>query len=190
MRTTEVLNKALPESWGIDAIHRLVAAEQAEGWEPDALLRLEAILPPHRARIDALAERLRFARAETARLLAWADAPETDPDTAQGDLAKRLYRGNVGGTLDRMRHALARERDAGHAEASGKLRRLIRFAEGWERPTFPVAGRDLVAAGLPPGPEVGLRLKELENSWVESGFALSREALLLAVTAPPSLPPP
>ena len=79
MRTTEVLQKALPESWGIDAIHRLVAAEQAEGWAPDPLLRLEAILPPHRARIDALAERLRLSRAEAARLLAWADAPEPDP---------------------------------------------------------------------------------------------------------------
>ena len=65
MRTTEVLQKVLPESWGIDAVHRLVAAERAEGWAPDPLLRLEAILPPHRARIDALAERLRLSRAES-----------------------------------------------------------------------------------------------------------------------------
>ena len=79
MRTTEVLQKALPECWGIDAVHRLIAAERAEGWQPDALLRLEAILPPHRARIEALSERLRLSKAETARLMAWADAPETEP---------------------------------------------------------------------------------------------------------------
>ena len=28
--------------------------EKAEGWPPDPLMRLEAIIPPHRARIDAL----------------------------------------------------------------------------------------------------------------------------------------
>jgi tRNA nucleotidyltransferase/poly(A) polymerase len=191
MRTTEVLARALPESWGIDAIHRLVAAEQAEGWAPDPLLRLEAILPPHRARIDALAARLKLSRAEAARLIAWADAPETDPDMAEAELAKRLYRGNAAAIRDRLRHALARERDAGHADASAKLRRLIGFAEGWKRPHFPISGRDLVAAGLPAGPEVGRRLKELEERWVESGFALSRGELLRDVTAPPpSLPPP
>ena len=90
MRTTEVLQKTLPESWGIDAIHRLVAAEGTEGWEHDPLLRLESILPPHRARIDSLAERLRLSRAEAARLLAWAEAPEPVPDMSEGELAKAL----------------------------------------------------------------------------------------------------
>ena len=88
MRTTEVLQKALPESWGIDAIHRLVAAERAEGWPPDPLLRLEAILPPHRARIDALAERLRLRAPRRRGCIAWADAPEADPGDVGGDLAR------------------------------------------------------------------------------------------------------
>ena len=88
MRTTEVLQKTLPESWGIDAIHRLVATERKEGWLPDPLLRLESILPPHRARIEALAERLRLSRAEATRLLAWSDAPEADPEMPDARLAK------------------------------------------------------------------------------------------------------
>jgi tRNA nucleotidyltransferase/poly(A) polymerase len=178
MRTTEVLHKALPESWGIDAIHRLVAAERSQGFAPDALLRLEAILPPHRARIDALSMRLRLSKAETARLLAWADAPEPDPAWSEERLAKALYRAAPSGVLDRLRHALARERDAGHREAAEKLRGLIRFAEAWQRPAFPVSGKDLVATGVAPGPEVGQRLKELEERWVESGFKLGRDELL------------
>ncbi len=52
------------------------------------------------------------------------------------------------------------------------------FADSWERPVFPVSGKDLVAAGVAPGPAVGKRLRELEDRWVESGFSLSREALL------------
>jgi poly(A) polymerase/tRNA nucleotidyltransferase (CCA-adding enzyme) len=184
MRTTEVLQKALPECWGIDAVHRLVAAEGAEGWQPDALLRLEAILPPHRARIDALAERLRLSKGEAARLLAWADAPEPDPSLSEAELAKALYRRGSSGIVDRLRHAFARERDAGHPEAAGKLQRLLAFAESWDRPSFPLTGRDLLAMGLPAGPEVGARLKALEDEWVEGGFRLSRDELLAAAAVP------
>jgi tRNA nucleotidyltransferase/poly(A) polymerase len=178
MRTTEILHKALPESWGIDAIHRLVAAERTEGLAPDPLLRLQAILPPHRARIDGLSTRLRLSKAEMARLLAWADAPEPDPAWSEQDLAKALYRAEPSGVLDRLRHAVARERDAGHGEAAERLRGLIRVAEAWQRPVFPLSGKDLVAAGVPPGPEVGQRLKEIEERWIESGFVLNREELL------------
>jgi poly(A) polymerase/tRNA nucleotidyltransferase (CCA-adding enzyme) len=152
MRTTEVLQKTLPESWGIDAVHRLVAAERAEDWMPDALLRLEAIIPPHRARIDALSARLKLSRAEAARLLAWADAAEVDPGMPELDLAKLLYRGEPAGVLDRLRHALAREREAGHAEAAATLRALIGFAEGWKRPCFRCPDGTLWPPGCRPGP--------------------------------------
>jgi tRNA nucleotidyltransferase/poly(A) polymerase len=180
MRTTEVLQKALPESWGIDAIHRLVASERHEGRAPDPLLRLEAILPPHRARIEALTERLRLSKAEAMRLLAWADAPEIDPDMPQRDFAIALYRRGRGGITDRLRHALARELDRGHAGAAEKLRHLAGFAKSWTRPAFPVSGKDLVTKGVQPGPAVGRRLKELEEQWIESGFSLSRDDLLRA----------
>ena len=178
MRTTEVLQKVLPESWGIDAIHRVIAAERIEGWTPHPLFRLEAILPPHRARIDALAERLRLSRAEAARLHCWADAPEADLTISESDLAKRLYRGGREGIRDRLRHALAREVEQGHHEAAAALRKQIAFVELWSPPVFPLSGKDLVARGVAPGPEVGRRLHELEQRWIESGFSLSRDALL------------
>lgn len=180
MRTTEVLQKVLPESWGIDAIHRLIAAEKVETWTPDALLRLESILPPHRARIDALAERLRLSRAEAARFLAWADAPEPDPDVTETEFSKALYRNGSEGMVDRIRHALAREIDKGNAEAAEKLRRLMRSASLWTKPVLPVSGKDLVASGVEPGPDVGARLRAIEERWIESGFSLSRDALLQA----------
>lgn len=178
MRTTEVLQKALPESWGIDAIHRLVATEGAEGWAPDPLLRLESILPPHRARIDSLAERLRLSKAEAARLIGWADAPEPEPGMPEAELGKLLFRAGESGVGDRLRHRLARERDAGNVQAAAECRAQLRAVGDWQRPILPVSGKDLVAAGIEPGPAVGARLRELEQRWVESGFALSRDALL------------
>jgi tRNA nucleotidyltransferase/poly(A) polymerase len=179
MRTTEVLQKTLPESWGIDAIHRLVAAERAEGWEPDPLLRLEAILPPHRARIEALAERLRPSREEAQRLIAWAGAPEPDPGISEEHLAQVLYRTGRQAVQDRMRHALARAREKS-PEMAADLRRRMRYVEHWQRPAFPISGKDLVATGLKPGPAVGERLRALEERWVESGFTLTRNELLAA----------
>ena len=65
---------------------------------------------------------------------------------------------------------------------AGGYSRLLKFAEGWKRPEFPLSGRDLLALGATPGPEVGGMLKTLEDRWVESGFALGRDALLQRAT--------
>ena len=64
MRQTGVLSQVLPESekWGIDAIHGLMAAERDLGWAADAMLRLEAIVPPDAKRMQVLAERLRLSQ--------------------------------------------------------------------------------------------------------------------------------
>ncbi|HTJ57548.1 MAG TPA: CCA tRNA nucleotidyltransferase [Devosiaceae bacterium] len=43
---------------------------------------------------------------------------------------------------------------------------------------FPINGGDLLARGFTPGPEIGAELGRLERLWIESGFALDREALL------------
>lgn len=41
-----------------------------------------------------------------------------------------------------------------------------------------LAGRDLLACGVAPGPELGARLAELEQAWIASDFRLDRAALL------------
>lgn len=170
MRTTEVLQRALPESWGIDAVHRLIAAEKAERWLADPLLRLEAVLPPHRARIEALAARLRLSKTEAARLVAWAEAPTPPPNMPEVRLAQILYRAGALAVADRLMHELARDRESGDAAAVADRRRQLAFARSWTRPVFPWSGKDLVAAGVAPGPEIGRRLKALEERWIDSGF--------------------
>jgi poly(A) polymerase len=46
---------------------------------------------------------------------------------------------------------------------------------------LPVSGQDLIARGMSPGPDIGNKLEALERDWVESGFLLSRDALLTKV---------
>ena len=192
MRQTGVLTAILPESekWGIDGIHGLVAAEAALDWAPDALLRLEAIVPPQSERMETLGERLKLANAERQRLRDWAFAPAADASMSEARLAKALYRGPRDGISDRLSLALAARRAAaaeGDKTAMGEaasLLKLKRFESDWEKPVFPVAGADLVAAGMAPGPELGRALRLLEESWIESGFTLTRDALLARAKQP------
>ncbi|SFZ83131.1 poly(A) polymerase [Devosia enhydra] len=51
-------------------------------------------------------------------------------------------------------------------------------------PSLPVNGRDLMALGYRTGPALGAELARLERLWLESGFALGREALLEDVVPP------
>lgn len=185
MRQAGVLTKVLPESekWGIDAIHGLVAAERDLGWTVEALLRLEAMVPPDAGRMQVLAERLRLSNADSERLKDWAAAPNLVHSGTEGDLSRKLYRTGRQPVLDQLKLSLAGARaraatnDAALVEAGG-FARLLKFAEGWKTPKLPVKGADLQSIGVPAGPEMGKLLKRLEDDWVDSGFRLDSGALL------------
>lgn len=55
---------------------------------------------------------------------------------------------------------------------------LARYAEAFKVPVFPVTGKDLMAAGMKPGPAMGQRLRKLENAWVFSRFTRTKEELM------------
>lgn len=182
MRQTGVLSLVLPESekWGIDAIHGLIGAEAHFGWGADAMLRLESLVPPDPERLADLAKRWRLSNAERDRLLAYASAEPVSPALEDSGLRARLYFGDKGGVLDRLRLALAVEKAKGEGRLAetAALSRLLASAEAFAPPPFPVRGADLQKAGLEPGRELGAALKGLERIWVDSGFSLTRDRLL------------
>jgi len=51
-------------------------------------------------------------------------------------------------------------------------------------PDLPVTGKDLIAEGIKPGPELGVILARLEALWVDSAFDLSKAELLAAAHRP------
>lgn len=190
MRQAGVLSSVLPESekWGIDLIHPLVKTEADLGWTADPLLRLEALVPPEAGRMKALAERLKLSSAEAVRLDRWASQPAIAANTAETALARTLYDDDQQAVVDRLSLSLAIARSKAVSDdqampEAGKLSRLLKFAETWESPEFPVKGRDLTAAGFAPGPRMGEALKLLEAEWVASGFKLGRDALIARAAA-------
>jgi tRNA nucleotidyltransferase/poly(A) polymerase len=183
MRTTGILGGVLPEThkWGTDAMPGLFRLEQEQNWPPDALFRLMGMVRPDVETMKGLSKRLAFSNKETERMVAWADNPAPKADIPMSDFEKLLYKSGSQGLMDSMKleavHLQGRD-DAANADV---MLKLIDFAQNWQRPTFPLQGQDLIAAGMKPGPEMGQRLKALEEAWLDSGFVLSREELLAMV---------
>ena len=185
MRQAGVLSRVLPESekWGIDAVHALVETGRALGWPNDPLLRLEAIVPPDVGRMETLAERLKMSGADRLRLRRWAFAVAVPAAASEADLGKMLYRGDRQAISDRLKLALAAARGREGADAENRVEsaayeRLLAYCENWKAPKFPLSGGELVTAGLQAGPAVGRLMRKLEEVWIESGFSLTRGALL------------
>ena len=182
MRTTGVLNVVLPESekWGIDLVPHLMGAEQKWRWKPDPMLRLSAMMRPEGDVVTGVARRLKFSNDETSRLTAFAMGTLPKADIDKTSLAKTLYLVDVQAIIDRMKLEVARLGMNGkeNSAETGAYAERVKFASKWKRPTFPVKGQDLLSAGLSAGPDLGKRLKKLEQKWIDSGFKLTRNELL------------
>ncbi len=61
---------------------------------------------------------------------------------------------------------------------TGEAKRI----EKWKVPEMPVKGRDLIAAGLRPGPEIGRTLEDIKDTWRASRYTAGRETLLSSLS--------
>lgn len=61
-----------------------------------------------------------------------------------------------------------------------RMNRLKTAADAIEAgvPEFPLMGRDLIAAGMKPGPDLGKALSALRQEWKDSRFTMDKDALL------------
>ncbi len=185
MRTTGVLALILPEGekWGIDAIHGLIAAEGQLGWTIDPMLRLKSILPPMAERMTDLGKRLRLSNAEADQLQKWAMVEGISSEMTDHQLKARIYWGDQPAIIAGLQLSLAnmRQKSAESLEATEKsasYSRLLKTAQTWNHPEFPVKGQDLLDLGQDAGPALGEKLRSLEMRWVESGFSVERSKLL------------
>jgi poly(A) polymerase/tRNA nucleotidyltransferase (CCA-adding enzyme) len=126
----------------------------------DPILRLAALRPTDP---PALANRLKFSAAERDRLVALA-APALPDDSDDAALRRAL--------ADASPDILA-----GRARLAGRDKNLVRRLESMPVPVFPLHGRDLLAAGIAPGPAVGEILRELRALWLEGGCVMTEEDL-------------
>lgn len=121
-----------------------------------------------------LAERLRLSNAERDEMLgALRVAADLRPSPREADLKRALYRS--GPTAFRNGLALAFARRGG---AIADWRNRLSLADRWAAPAFPLSGRDIMAAGVAGGPQVGAALRRLEELWIDRDFSPNAAELL------------
>ena len=180
MRTAGVLTTVLPETgkWGIDRIHGLMRMEKELKWDFDPMLRMMAILPVSAEVATGLSKRLKFSSKEAKRLLDWSQCPLPKANVSEKEFHKLLYRSSPRAMKDTLKLELARIATYDQSGPMAEIKSLFAQAQKWQRPQFPVQGKDLLAQGYEEGAVLGKRLAELEQLWVDNDFTMSRDALL------------
>jgi len=173
MQEDGVLSVILPEARRPDRLQHIVAVEP----ERDPLRRLAALVDVDAAAAVAVAERLRFSKAWRDRLHGLAPPWVVDPRADMAAQRLALYRLGA----ERYRD-IALLMAAEGAMSRDRLVELLALAGDWTAPVFPLAGRDITALGIPPGPRVG-RLIDAVREWWEAGdFTADRAACLACLT--------
>jgi poly(A) polymerase len=147
-----IFRPVLPEldAGRLALLARTVAAERVAGIAPAWERRLAALLPPDTRVAADVAARLKLSNPERTRIAAAVQPAGAPP---HWDAA---YRDGAEAMIDRLLIA-------GEPQAAQPL-------IGWQRPKLPASGKDIIARGVPPGPEVARRLALFERAWVAAGF--------------------
>lgn len=177
-----VLSRLLPE--GAD-VQRFISLVQA-GAPANAPLRLAALARENKT---ILARRLKLSKAEEAFLVAVSSGSVPSVEATDDALRRLLAQESAESLIGRVWLAQA---DRG-ADRTGKNTNAADTPEGDDatgydalrarlaampRPVFPLAGRDVLAAGHPPGPDVGKVLQKVQDWWMQNGCTASRDACL------------
>lgn len=170
MAAIGILAEILPGPLEIERLARLAEIEETHLFrEPDAVLRLAALIAggtPERR--QALARRLRFSNAESARLAA---IDRTDVKIISylsiREVRRALYRLTPEVFKDKAMLGWAADRKQSNAP---QWRALLALADSWQRPEMPLSGHEVMAAGVPNGPDVGRIIAEVEEWWIDSDF--------------------
>ena len=186
MRGEQVLDHVLPEAGDVGRLRMMGWLEsraiKMPSVGPDAHRRLAALLETDAAGAEKVAARWRLSNAETARLTALTGAPIAFEDGLGEDDARRALR-TLGADLFRdlvlldWAGVLAVDPRQPRAR-TGAWTGYLEAAEAWLPVDFPLKGRDVLALGIPAGPEVGRLLGAAEAWWEEGASRADRDACL------------
>ncbi|MCX5616696.1 CCA tRNA nucleotidyltransferase [Bombella sp. TMW 2.2559] len=165
MEETGSLAVLLPHHAPLSDLGRLLACDDPS--EP--LHRLAVLYPPGGVDGQGLAEvgvHLKLSNEGRAMLAALAKPePELAATLDDDGLRRVLFQQDRSILL--LRSWLVQAKELGRPDAGwDELRQRL---EALEQPIFPLAGRDLIALGVKPGPDMGQWLKRAQHWWLEQG---------------------
>ncbi len=156
----EIVPEVLPDA--VARVRALLEHESAIGMAGDAALRLIALLPGDADLAETVAHRLKLSKRTHKRVAAARGGGVSLPIRALA------YRIGIEGARDRV------------LLGDGSALALLGEIDDWVVPKLPIGGGELVALGVPPGPDVARLLHMVEDRWVEEGFPDRARALAIA----------
>ena len=180
MHRLGVLDRLLPGGASPWAVSGRLAPLLEAGLPPQPVLRLALLIEGPAAQVAAA---LRLSNTEAARLRALRDAPPPHPGLDDDALRRLIEEQEPGLPEQRSWLAEAAAGSAANVTAAGDhdpvaWAALRRRLAALPRPVFPIAGRDVLACGVAPGPEVGRLLARVRDWWRDGGCSAGRGACL------------
>lgn len=135
------------------ALATLVYHEMRQNVSPDPIRRLASLLPADKVIVAIIADNFRLSKMQKRRLVMASE--RIDGNSCVFSAARVLsYHIGMESAIDRL------------LLAGADITPLV----GWENPSFPLKGGEIVAAGIKAGPEITRILKKIETIWVDEGF--------------------
>jgi len=172
MQSHNILGEVLPEPINLERLIKIIAIAGRKKMPRSPILCLAALLPSDQV-AHMVASNLKFSNANRAQLVGiLSDYKKTAKQLCSEEATKFLYRFGKERFCDLILLGWA-ESPVDSAWEFAWTRTV-----GWERPQFPIDGRDVMEAGAKEGPSVGHILSSLEQWWIEEDFIPDRAALL------------
>ncbi len=173
MAATGILPELLPEALQLPRLERLTELDAEQGFPRDAVLRLAALLPDGEKAAHAVADRLRLSNVDRSRLEEVLGGEPVSTQLSAQQVRRLLYKLGAARFRDKV---LLQWAGSPNAPAMA-WRMLLDMADNWRRPRFALTGHDVMAAGVPEGPQLGRVLSALETWWMDGDFMADESAL-------------
>ena len=191
MQEEGIFEVVLPEATNVSWFRRLAwldsSALRISAVAPDPIHRLAALIETDGDGAEALGRRLKLSRAQIERLRrlkapAWTPRFDMTEDEIRAALQQYGPQEVVDLTLLAWSHRLILEPRLPKRQTEG-WQAILRAAEGWQPVEFPLKGRDVLAEGVAPGPQISEMLDEVEEWWRAGGCRADRAACLTELRA-------
>jgi poly(A) polymerase len=165
MSAIEARARALPELSNDTLLDALCSLEADLMLKPDPMTRIAAALTDQQS-AKTLANRLKLSNEERDRLVAaLGDDVKITSFLSMREMRRAIYKLGNEAFRDRVMLAWAKAGDKAQ-----QWRALVAHAQMWTPPKMPLTGDEVMAAGVPAGPKVGVVMREVEDWWIDADF--------------------
>lgn len=174
MQKNNILSFVLPEGKFLENLDYIKKLFNGREIPSKSLLSLFTLYQPNEVLAENMAIRLKLSKKEKQKFLKWAAINVSLEDLTNKNTVKHLaYEHGKDFCKERLLLSAAQK-----LETPSDFWNTYFQIEELDVPTFPIKGKDILYKNLPPE-EIGKKLKQLEKTWIESDFELTKDELLL-----------